>query len=109
MKCLFSDCESHLFTFIFHIRSSFFFNVFHFFRVACLAFIVLMQAWLTWKFILYQVHYWSDVRQTNRQTSAKKKEQKKKTKKAVEKEEKKKAVLDENEETPVSNGKLKKS
>ena len=58
--------------------------------------VILMQAWLAWNFICYQIRVWRERAITA--TPSKKKETKKKNKKESDKKKKEEAVAEESEE-----------
>lgn len=58
--------------------------------------VILMQAWLAWNFICYQIRLWREHASAN--APAKKKDTKKKSKKESEKKKKEEAVAEESEE-----------
>ena len=64
-----------------------------------MAAVILMQAWLAWNFICYQIRMWREY--TNAATPSKKKDNKKSRKKESDKKKKEDAVAEDSEEAEV--------
>ena len=66
-------------------------------RLTAMAAVILMQAWLAWNFICYQIRMWREYAASTA-TPSKKKDNKKKSKKESEKKKKEEVVAEDSEE-----------